>query len=82
MPKLLLIGHGFVGKQGYGGACFPKDTSAFTKYSDKLTLLEKCIMINNQYRLQYELDEREIEQNVDYGQTKEELKDKDDRHLI
>lgn len=73
---------GFDGKQGYGGACFPKDTSAFTKYSDKLTLLEKCIMINNEYRLQYELDEREIEQNVDYGQTKEELKDKDDRHLI
>ena len=58
---------GFDGKQGYGGACFPKDTSAFTKYSDKLTLLEKCIMINNDYRLQYDLDNREIEQHVHYG---------------
>ena len=63
---------GFDGKQGYGGACFPKDTSAFTKFSDQLTLLAKCVNINNEYRLQYELDNREIEQNVDYGQTKEE----------
>ena len=72
------IGHshtkvpGFDGKQGYGGACFPKDTSAFTKFSDKLTLLEKCIKINNDYRSRYELDNREIEQNVNYGQTKKE----------
>ena len=72
------IGHshtkvpGFDGKQGYGGACFPKDTSAFTKFSDKLTLLEECIRINNDYRSQYELDNREIEQHVNYGQTKEE----------
>ena len=64
---------GFDGKQGYGGACFPKDTSAFTKFSDQLTLLAKCVNINNDYRLQYDLDEREIEQNVKYnGQTKEE----------
>lgn len=66
---------GFDGKQGFGGACFPKDLSAFTKHSDKLTLLEKCIMINNDYRSQYELDNREIEQNVDYGQTEEEQQD-------
>lgn len=58
---------GFDGKQGYGGACFPKDTSAFTKYSNKLTLLEECIKINNDYRLQYELDDREREQHVNYG---------------
>lgn len=58
---------GFDGKQGYGGACFPKDTSALTKFSDKLSLLEKAIIINNQYRSQYEKDEREIEQNVNYG---------------
>lgn len=67
------IGHshtrvpGFDGKQGYGGACFPKDTAAFTHYSDKLTLLEKAITINNSYRSQYEKDEREIAQNVNYG---------------
>ena len=60
------------GKQGYGGACFPKDTAAFTNYSNRLTLLEKAIKINNGYRSQYELDEREREQNVDYGQTKKE----------
>lgn len=67
---------GFDGKQGYGGACFPKDTLAITKYTNKLTLLEKAIIINNDYRLQYELDDREKEQNVKYnGQTKEELKD-------
>lgn len=63
---------GFDGKQGYGGACFPKDTSAFTKYSNRLTLLEECIRINNDYRSQYELDDREIEQHVNYGKTKEE----------
>lgn len=57
---------GFDGKQGYGGACFPKDTAAFTKYSNKLTLLEKAITINNQYRSNYERDEREIEQNIIY----------------
>jgi nucleotide sugar dehydrogenase len=72
------IGHshtkvpGFDGKQGFGGACFPKDTSAFTKYSNRLTLLEHCITINNQYRSQYELDEREKAQNVTYEQTKKE----------
>lgn len=63
---------GFDGKQGYGGACFPKDTSAFTKFSKQLTLLAECVNINNEYRLQYELDNREIEQHVDYGQTKKE----------
>jgi UDPglucose 6-dehydrogenase len=63
---------GFDGKQGYGGACFPKDTSAFVNYSKRLTLLEKAITINNEYRKQYELDDREREQNVDYGQTQKE----------
>ena len=64
---------GFDGKRGYGGACFPKDTSAFVKFSKQLTLLEKCVKINNSYRSQYDLDEREKEQNVNYGQTQEEL---------
>lgn len=73
---------GFDGKQGFGGACFPKDLSAFTKHSDKLTLLEKCIMINNDYRSQYELDNREIEQHVNYGQTKEELQDQVDGYPV
>ena len=74
------IGHshtrvpGFDGKQGFGGACFPKDTNAFVNYSRRLTLLEECIRINNAYRLRYELDEREKEQNIEYnGQTQKEL---------
>ena len=57
---------GFDGKQGYGGACFPKDTLAFSKFSDKLTLLAKAIEINNAYRSQYERDEREKEQNISF----------------
>lgn len=73
---------GFDGKQGFGGACFPKDISAFTEFSDKLTLLKKCIIINNDYRSQYELDNREIEQHVNYGQTKKEFKDQDYGHPV
>lgn len=57
---------GFDMKRGFGGACFPKDTKAFTKFSDKLTLIEKMIEINNEYRSQYEKDEREEAQNIKY----------------
>tara|TARA_B100001093_G_scaffold519139_1_gene606686 strand:+ start:5047 stop:5919 length:873 start_codon:yes stop_codon:yes gene_type:complete len=58
---------GFDGKQGYGGACFPKDTLAFSKYSKELTLLNKAIEINNNYRSQYERDDREKEQNIQFN---------------
>lgn len=68
---------GFDRRRGYGGACFPKDTSAMINDYPELTLLEKCVKINNQYRSEYSLDEREKEQHVNYGQAKEELKDKD-----
>lgn len=67
------IGHshtkvpGHDGKQGYGGACFPKDTAALFNYNNGFTLIEQCIKINNMYRSQYELDDREREQNVRYG---------------
>ena len=57
---------GYDKKRGFGGACFPKDTNAFTMYTDKMSLLAKAIEINNDYRLEYELDEREKEQNVSY----------------
>ena len=57
---------GYDGKRGYGGACFPKDTLAFIKFDEDLTLLEKCVIINNDYRKQYELDDREKAQNVNY----------------
>lgn len=63
---------GFDGKQGYGGACFPKDTNALINYSKRFTLVEECVRINNEYRSQYDLDERERQQNVNYGQTEKE----------
>ena len=58
---------GFDGKQGYGGACFPNDTFAFSQFSDKLTLLRKAIEINNDYRSQYARDDREKEQNIQFN---------------
>ena len=83
------IGHshmkipGYDGKPGFGGACFPKDLNAFIHFIENKTavdptLLKQVKSINDGIRSQYELSEREKEQNVDYGQVKEELKDKDD----
>lgn len=63
---------GYDGKRGYGGACFPKDTQALINYTDRFTLIEECVRINNKYRRQYELDEREIAQNVIYYEQIEE----------
>lgn len=57
---------GFDGKRGFGGACFPKDTAAFAHYTDKMTLLEEVININNEYRKNYTKDSREIEQNIKF----------------
>lgn len=68
---------GFDGKRGFGGACFPKDLSAFIANTDRMPLLEKVMEINNKYRQQYELDDREKEQHVNYGQTEEEQQDQD-----
>ena len=73
---------GFDGKQGFGGACFPKDVSAFINYNKQLTLLKEAAIINNSYRQQYELDEREKQQHVNYGQIKEELKDQIDGYPV
>lgn len=71
------IGHshtkvpGLDGKKGFGGSCFPKDTSAITYFSRAndidLSILEEAILANSQYRSVYELDEREKEQNIKYG---------------
>jgi UDPglucose 6-dehydrogenase len=58
---------GYDGKKGFGGACFPKDTSAWVNYFPDSTLLQEVIQINNQYRSQYELDDREKEQHIRYG---------------
>lgn len=81
------LGHtrvpGYDGKRGFGGACFPKDCKAFTLFDEDLTLIDKCVNINNNYRKQYELDEREEKNNVKYdGQTKEEQQDQDNGSTV
>lgn len=58
---------GFDNKRGFGGSCFPKDVNALVNYSDKLTLLEQVVHINNTYRSVYELDEREKIQNITFS---------------
>ena len=55
---------GFDGKRGFGGACFPKDTTAFSAFAPEFTVLKKVIEENNKYRRGYHKDERELEQNV------------------
>lgn len=56
------------GRRGFGGACFPKDTNALHYFSGgDFDLLKKVLDINSAYRLQYDLDEREKEQNVKFG---------------
>ena len=85
--KRIGMGHtrvpGYDGKRGFGGACFPKDCKAFTLFDEDLTLLDKCVNINNNYRKQYELDEREESNNVKYdGQTKEEQQDQDNGSTV
>ena len=57
---------GFDGKRGFGGACFPKDTTAFSSFVPEFTVLKKVIEENNKYRRGYEKDVRELEQNVKY----------------
>tara|TARA_R110000796_G_scaffold76913_5_gene171825 strand:- start:1377 stop:2324 length:948 start_codon:yes stop_codon:yes gene_type:complete len=72
------------GKDGFGGACFPKDLSAFISFVENktdadVTLLKSVKTINDSIRAQYELSDREKEQNVSFnnGQVKKELKNKD-----
>lgn len=50
---------GFDYKRGFGGACFPKDIAAFIDFDDKQELLKSVMEINNKYRSEYELDDRE-----------------------
>ena len=57
---------GFDNKRGFGGACFPKDTAAFNAFSKFFSILNESIKVNNEYRKNYELDDREKEQNVQY----------------
>jgi UDPglucose 6-dehydrogenase len=62
---------GHDGKFGFGGACFPKDTSALLKLSNDLdenfSLLKEVIKINNEIRREYvNLEKREEEQGVNF----------------
>ena len=57
---------GFDNKRGYGGACFPKDTAAFDAFAKTFTLLSNTISINTEYRKNYKLDKREVEQNITF----------------
>lgn len=77
---------GYDGKKGFGGACFPKDTIAFTKFAEAndapLKVLATAIEVNNTIRAEYETSDREKESNVDYGQAKEEQQDQDDGSVV
>ena len=62
---------GHDGRKGFGGACFPKDTSAFIKYADEagvnLKLLKSVVKTNNKIRSKYkEVNSRESEQNISF----------------
>lgn len=73
------IGHshtrvpGFDNRRGFGGACFPKDVSAFVNFTDHMPILEYVMNKNNNYRLAYEKNDREVEQNVNYENKKESI---------
>lgn len=64
---------GFDGKRGYGGACFPKDTSALAHFANgigiDMSVLKEVISSNNEYRKDYEKDARELEQRVTFSNT-------------
>ena len=57
---------GFDGKKGFGGACLPKDMNAFVKFNQDLTLIAESVKINNKMREEYELDEREKNNNIKF----------------
>lgn len=64
---------GHDGKKGFGGACFPKDSTALLKYAENLQVdldvLKSAIKVNNKIRSAYDsLDEREKQQNISYNE--------------
>ena len=66
---MMVPGHD--GRMGFGGACFPKDTSAIMKYANSLgvdlRILESVIKKNNEIRSTYKKQtDREEEQNINF----------------
>lgn len=61
---------GHDGKEGFGGACLPKDSFALLKYAKENNLdfkvLESVLNVNNSIRGKYNDDPREIEQRITY----------------
>lgn len=55
------------GKRWFGGPCFKKDISALITFEPNLQILNLANKINDKGRSQYELDDREKEQNVVFG---------------
>ena len=67
---------GHDGRNGFGGACLPKDSSAIIKYADSLkidmTLIKTTISTNNHIRASYNSKtDRENEQNIIYKDKEE-----------
>ena len=48
------------GKRGFGGSCFPKDVSAFIHSTHGFSLLKEVMRVNNEYRAEYVMDDREV----------------------
>lgn len=61
---------GHDGKLGFGGACLPKDSKAFSDFSKQLgvnlSVLNEAIIVNNFIRGGYNYDQREIDQNINF----------------
>lgn len=56
------------GKRWFGGACFKKDVAALVNFAsdDEMNILKMANLVNNRGRILYELDERELAQNVNF----------------
>ena len=68
---------GHDGRNGFGGACFPKDTLEFLEYSTRIdrefSILKESIKINDKIRSVYnDPTEREAEQNISFGNKQQE----------
>lgn len=58
---------GFDGNAGYGGPCFPKDVNAFVHQYD-ISILKEAQRINNNYRKDLKVADREKQQNIKFSQ--------------